>query len=415
MMARQQRLRVSWRAATMATTLLISSTAAAHGGPPQVRSLLASQADSPAVMSLNEGFAVHNGDAWHYVCPALWVEEEPAPAAPLDETSIAIGAPHGLYVMDLAGSVDPHPDSTRGDRIFTFARSGSSLYALRTSPDLTEVLEITADRVVQLWADPRAWDTLAADEGGLQLARIDGSMIERLSLSTAGEPMHSDRAVTPEQLVSLQSTVVGGELYVLARTFSVVLLGHVEQGTWTTLCTADDTLSGPVQSDGRMFVSVDGTLRTLDDGCAEPLTTPEIVVQVSVENGRGYASTERGLYMFDRAGLGGLLFELRDLKPPPPITALPVATQTMCCEQWQRYQQDFFAHGLIERTVDCGIGGAAPAAERGTQNGPQLAGRDDAGAPGRGLDRGCSVSAADLGWPAWLAMVLLGVVLWRRR
>src|SRR5687767_5120187 len=66
----------------MLSCLSLSSAVHAHGGPPAIENVVASDEGGPWLAELSEGFALREADgAWSFLCPALFSADTPPPSA----------------------------------------------------------------------------------------------------------------------------------------------------------------------------------------------------------------------------------------------------------------------------------------------------------------------------------------------
>jgi hypothetical protein len=368
------------------------SMAAAHRGPAVVLSLLAWGEAGAQVLVLNEGLAFRAPDGWRYVCPALWGEDDITPAAALEAGPVVIGAASGLFLLDPSnGLVTAHPDPAAQGPVIWFAHGGGALFALRKRGDLTEVLRIAADRVEVLWSDPQTWLTIAADASELHVLGVEGDQLHHVRLSQQGVPLAREQASTPERFVGMSARVVRNELYVIASTQSGPELGQIVQGAWVSHCKGGGGLTGPVESEGELWVTIDSRLSKLEDRCAAIVPTPEPVSCVGDDAARSYACTKSGLHTLAGASLGDAIFELRQLGPPNLVGLAP--EQCSSCEsQWWRYRSDLFSLGVLD--------GATTATETGGGDSDACSVTSRAGAGGAPVSAGSDGAAGAAVSPA---------------
>jgi hypothetical protein len=415
----QLRNLASMKTATLICMLalpLISATARAHRGPAVVLSLLAWEQDAPSVFRLNEGLAQRRDTGWQYVCPALWGDDNITPAAVIEGGPVVIGGSTGLFLLDEQGAVTEHPDVASRGFVIGFARGGGQLFALRMGENAPEVVRVTAVAVERVWSGPGAFSALAAEDSALHVLGIDGDQLLHVQLSLDGGELASERIATPEPFVGLSARVIASDLYITAVTFMGLQLGQIEQGAWALRCTGGDNLSGPVEVDGQRLVTINGKLTKLAGGCSEVVATPEYVSCVGQEAGHSYACTKSGANTLAAEGVGVALFGLGDLQPPDLGSASPEQA-SICTAQWNRYQEDLLAIGVIDSTTRAGSGGAELAGQSaagvGANGGTGAAGASSSlPQAGRSESSGCQLGRGTPGEGSLGAgLALLGIVL----
>jgi hypothetical protein len=395
----------------------------AHRGPAEVLSLPAWGDSGALVLRLNEGLAIRRCDRWKYVCPALWGADNIAQAEVIPGGPVAIAGPSGLFLLRDDGSVTPHPDPAALGPVIRFATAGEALFALRTRDQRGEVVRVTPGAIEVVWSDPGVtWTALAADGTALHLVRNEGTRLFHAQLSLQGEPIAMEEVTLPEAFLQVQgASVTRGRLYVIAlRLMGGLELGRIDQGAWLSDCTGGDNLSGPVESEGELLVTVNRSLARVAGQCSEIIATPEQVSCVGQESGRSYACTRSGASLLHGDGVGSPLFLLAELTPPD-LGVVPAEVQPLCSAQWSRYREDLLSLGVIDQTAtvdnssggDCGAtAGNAPSAGAAglPQTGP--AGKSGAGAGGAAEEPGgCGVGGAIDSLPAgiWLVWIALGL------
>jgi hypothetical protein len=370
--------------------LLPPPTARAHGEPPEALSVVATDADGPNLVRLNEGLALRTGDAWRYLCPALWSEDAVVPALSIPDGPAVIGAGSGLLLVSPDGAVTRHPDAAATGRVLALAASAGGLFALRQTGDLYQVLRVDADRVDVVFGGIEPWDDLAASDDSLQLVRLEGNQLRELRLSLSGETLAELDAVAPAATVAVLARLAGGVPYALVLTSSLAgEIGRIEGDGWRSFVSGR-VLAGPVQTaSGSWFVAAEGQLARFDGERSAPLGDTSSVTCLRTHVGLDYACSDRGLRALARAGLAASLFALEELRPPA-LERVPEAQRDACTLQWQRYEIDLRAAGLRPSAQDAGMAEGVPDAS-GESDAAQP--RADAGDRASHRGGGCAIAA----------------------
>ncbi len=321
--------------------------------------MVASDADGPSVVRLNEGLAMRAADGWRYLCPALWGEDAVAPALSIPDGPAVIGGGSGLLLVSPQGAVTRHPDGAAAGRVLALAASAGGLFALRQSGDLYQVLRVDRDEVAVLFGDTRPWDDLAAGDDSLQLVRLDRDQLRELHLSLAGDTLAEHTAAAPAASVAMLARLEGDAAYALVLTSSLAgELGRIEQGAWRPLVTGR-LLAGPIETAGGWFVAADGELGRFDDERMLPLDEAARATCLRSHGELDYACSDRGLRALAPSGLAGWLFELGELGPPD-LDRVPQEQRETCTLQWQRYEVDLRAVGIRPSGPDAGASPREP-------------------------------------------------------
>jgi len=380
-----------WGGAAIALFVLVEvRTARAHGEPPEALSVVASDADGPSLVRLNEGLAMRTADGWRYLCPALWGEDAVAPALSIPGGPAVIGAGSGLLLVSPQGAVTRHPDARAPGRVLELAASAGGLFALRQSGDLHQVVRVDRDAVEVLFGDTRPWDDLAAADDSLQLVRLDRDQLRELRLSLTGDALAEHTAAAPAASVAMLARLAGGVAYALVLTSSLAgELGRIEEGTWRPLVTGR-LLAGPIETGGGWFVAADGELARFEDERMLPLDGAPRATCLRSQGELDYACSDRGLRALAPSGLAAWLFELSELGPPD-LDRVPEEQRETCTLQWQRYEIDLRAAGIRPSGHDAGAPPLEPDAGAEHDAGQE---RSDAGQRARRGGDGCAIAAA---------------------
>jgi hypothetical protein len=333
----------------------------AHGGDPaQALSIVASDAQGPVVVRLNEGLAVRRPEGFRYVCPVLWGEEEAVPALSIPGGPALIGASTGLFILGSDGSVTRHPDPAAAGRVITLAASQHGLWALRAGT-LFEVIEVRADTLRVLWSDIQRWEDMALTTEAATLLRLDsGRLVEQRLPLAGGAPTESKVALTTNA-ANVRARSAGDASYALLLTNTLMSeLGRIEDERWHVLLRAG-TVAGPIETkEGQRFVALDGVLARFDDEQLSPLAETARVSCLGRTGELSYACVASGLRALRAAGLGESLFALEDLRAPD-LSQVAEAERAACSLQWQRYTVDLLRLGIKPSSIDAGTIGASDA------------------------------------------------------
>lgn len=390
------------------------------------------QGGQPTMLWLNEGLAIRRGDAWHYVCPALWGDAEMGDADSVQSGTAWIGAQSGVWLFEADGSAAPHPDSVAaGGSPLALAASQDSVMQLRMEGDVTRLLRVDLQKAQVVWSDLVRWDTMAVGDDFVVVLRMQTAEIETLRLATDGTELARARVMPPPSSLGPTGRIVGSSLYVtvsrlLPDTSYGVEAARIENGAWHSLHVGVSFVGPTLGPSGELVVAVDGQLAVLDGDTTRPLPLDTIVNCVGEFQGFVYACDSVGLREIAAAGPGPALFELQKLEAPEQ-DLVPADKWELCSQQWELYQGDLawvgsLVPGADGVVIDGGMG--APDGGAGAMNAP------DGGTPAMGSggqsgatplplpteaprdSGGCAIGTpARGGWRGPLALVLLALLL----
>jgi hypothetical protein len=408
------------------------SLAAAHGPAPSALAIVDADAAGPRVIRLTGGYARRvDASRYQFLCPAAWGDDVVLPAAAIPGGPVVIAGGRGLYLVDAAGVVTPHPDPMAAMPATDFARLGGKLYVLRVSGASSEVLEVDATHVRLVFTDPGSWTSIAATSSALGLQRLTETHIEQVRITADGTVLGRESAPSPEDPILVIARATTQELYSVVATGSGRELGQVVGDQWKRIELASSSIAGPVEvPSGDSFIAVDTTLVRLP----ELQILLEGMPPVSCLGRLGdsaYACTRDGLSALAPTGIGEPIFQLSSMSPPD-LTTVAMDQQSLCTSQWEHFRFDLLALGvtLTDPTVAiadagqptaAGAGGAAiplagsPASNAGSGGGESIAPPADHAADGgcsvialagtRGSSRGRRAAAAPFELASWFASV----------
>jgi hypothetical protein len=322
-----------------------AAVAKAHSAPA-VFAIVDEDESGARVLQLSEGLAEHTAGHWRYVCAARWRGDVADPAGSLPSFGVAIGASSGLWLMARDGSISPHPDPAAEGHVTAFARSSTSLFALRESADICDVLEVFPDRVRVVRSEPRCYADIAATDAALHLVRIGQDEVETVSLSREGEVIAEARAPLAD-ILRVEMRPLRDVPYLVA-TFqgSMLQLGRIDGATWLPIQTASGNLGGPIELvSGTRFIAIEGKLATFDAGMTMPRPDIDFVTRLRRHGVRAYATTVSAVRDLDEQGLGATIFDLAQLEPPS-LSDVDPELRSACNLEWQHFRFELLASNI---------------------------------------------------------------------
>jgi hypothetical protein len=432
---------------TMLSCLAASLVAHAHGGPPAIEYVVASDEGGPWLAELSEGFALREADgAWSFVCPALFGADTPPPTATVDDIAWISGG-MDLFRLRANRTVEAAglPDFSTA-RVLSLAALDGALIVLRSTPALnpgessgTELLARRGDAEESIFADPSSfWSALAVQPAGaagqeamVWLARIAGQGFEVLGLSASGAELVRALSPWPSSPLSIRLTAAGDDVFLQLFDnlgYKLVLVGTrgepAEEAV--VVAQAQGPIRGPVVRGGEVLFTQDEQLMVYRDGAAvvsngvlgsEPLScltvehacTPSRLYEIaSVEAAEGFDP-------------GSVLLDLALLEPPTLRPQDPELGQ-YCTAQWLVFQADLIRAGIT--SSDAGVMPEPDAGEADAGAGADAASDDDASVqsdasePARSAsDGGCSITtrAGDARSSTALSLAVYAVAIYARR
>jgi hypothetical protein len=434
----------------MLSCLSASSRAHAHGGPPAIENVVASDEGGPWLAELSEGFALREADgAWSFVCPALFGADTPPPNATVADSAWISGG-MDLFRLRANRTVEAAdlPDFSTA-RVLSLAALDGALIALRSQPALnpgenagTELLARRGDTEESLFVDPSSfWSALAVqpaeDAGGEEamvwLARIAGQGFEVLGLSASGAELARALSPWPSSPLSIRLTAAGDDVFLHLFDNLGYKLVHVgtrgePAGEAVVVAEAQGPMRGPVVRGDETLFTQDEQLLIYRDGAAEVsngVLGSELLTCLTAE----HACTPSRLYEIASVEAaegfdpGSVLLDLALLKAPT-LRPEDVELGQYCTAQWLVFQADLTRAGIT--SSDAGV---MPEPDAGFDAGNADAGADaasdddasvqsEASMPARSAsDGGCSITtrAGEARSSAALSLALCAVAIYARR
>jgi hypothetical protein len=279
---------------------------------------------------------------YQFVCPKSWNDQFAAPVAALADGTIVVGATDGLMLLSDDGSLRPHPDLSAIGRSSDVVRSPRGVFSLRPTPEGSEVLAIDAQTVRVLWKDTKSLYSLAALDDTLVLLRVNGTMLEQVTIAAAdGAELERQTALVDLPVDYVFARANAGEAYALVvHRNGTVALGSLRSNTFTKLADGELSIAGPLSSANGTLLAVDGKLTQLVGGQATPLADEHSVVCLAEHDGLTYACETDGIARLSGQALGEPLFRFEWLVAPD-LTRIPEGEERFLCNsQWQDLRFD---------------------------------------------------------------------------
>jgi hypothetical protein len=372
-----------------ASLMLLANQVRAHSAPPTALAVLVEDDMGPRVVRLSAGLARREPDgSYAMLCPAAWGDDLPLPAAAIPGGPVVIAGTRGLYLLDEAGGLSPHPDPAAAGPSLDLITSGDRLYALRQQGGLTQLVRIEPERVSTVFSDAASWSTGAASDEAIVLQSLNGDLLSQVRLDRDGALLGREFAQAPEGAVYVSARASSRALYALVGTIFGRELGRIEAGGFTAVARANAAIAGPVElAGGGAFLAIDTQLAPLVDGVPGlPLTAAPPVSCLGRLGERAYACTLEGVVELGDAGPGRSLFELRVLRPPDLALAAEELRDS-CRLQWEHFRFDLLSVG-IDVDAAAGANRDAGVAVDGGEDGGRA--EHDAGAERLDDGSGCS-------------------------
>lgn len=399
------------------TGLALSSHAYAHGGPPAIEHVLASDDQGPWLAELSEGFALRGDDgAWSYVCPALFAADTPPASATIGNVVWFSGA-MDLFRLNanhaFAAADEPTLSSAR---VLALGTIEGALLALRVVPARdesgsagTELIRVHGDTEELVFQDLAAfWSVMvvrsrgAADEGPMiWLARFAGSGFELLGLSAAGDEMARASTPWPTPPLSLRLSAAGDDVFVHVYDNLGYKLVHAGSATealseGAVIGEAQGPMRGPVALGDEVVFTQGERLLVYRDGAAE-LSDSVLGGEALACLSPPYVCTPSRLYEIDTVDQAGgfepdeALLDLARLEEPS-LRPEDAQLAQHCTAQWLVFQGDLTRAGIAS-----GDGGVPMVQPDAGQDGGEDAGSSDAGKDASDADGASAAERASSG------------------
>lgn len=374
----RRRLFVIATLAVLALAFVRAPRVHAHGGPPAIENVLASDGAGPWLAELSEGFAFRGDDGWSFVCPALFGADMPPFSTTIDG-AVWVSGSTDLYTLGADGSlIALDKPELAAPHVLALGALEGALVALRPVPPPdptmrpgTELIRLQGDEEETLFEDPSVfWNVMAVQparsgrgDGMVWLARIDGEGFEVLGLDPMGNELQ--RAATPwtSSPLSIRLSTAGDEVFAHVYDNLGFSLMHVASRTGevaesTEVARGQRPARGPVELDAELVFAQDEQLLVYRDGVAEPSDSPLGTDTLTCLT-REHACTASRLYTIDSIEQAGgfepddALLDLEDLAEPA-LRPDDVDLSQYCTAQWLVFQGDLARTGII-----AGDGGVA--------------------------------------------------------
>jgi hypothetical protein len=324
-----------------------NEAAFAHGPAPAAVSVVAADDAGPKVVRLTGGYARRlDANRYAFLCPAAWGDDVVLPAGLIPGGPVVVAGGRGLYLVDEAGGVKPHPDPEAGKPATDFAQLGGKLYVLRTVGSGSEVLEVDATSVKVVFTDEGNWTSIAATANALGLQRLTADRIEEAQITGDGMVLSRESAPTPKDPILVIARATPSELYAVVVTATGRELGQIVGDQWKRIELASASIAGPVEiAEGDAFLAVDTELAHLSqpDMLISGMTPVNCLGRIG---DRAYACTRDGLSAMSPAGVGEPIFALASMTPPDFSKIVDPELVSLCSSQWEHFRFDLLALGV---------------------------------------------------------------------
>lgn len=383
--------------------LVLSSTSHAHGGPPAIENVLASEPDGPWLAELSEGYALREADgAWSFVCPALFAADLPPPSATV-ENDVWISGAMDLFRLSPSRSVEAVDEPALSSaRVLALAARDGALVALRSQPPRdtgsdggSELVARLGDAQATLFSDETFWSALTVSDAGFWLARIEASGVEVLGLSPEGAELARATTPWPSSPLSIRLSAADEQVFLHVYDNLGYTLVHVADGGQVLaegvhVAEARGPMRGPVELGGELLFTQDDELLVYREGATE-LSDSALASEALSCLTSQYACTPSRLYAIDRVEAADgfepqdVLLDLADLTAPT-LGPEDADLAQRCTAQWLVFQADLLRAGITD-------GDAGIPAEPDAGADASVDVQPDASAPSASSSSGCSVAA----------------------
>jgi hypothetical protein len=346
------------------TALTLSSLAHAHGGPPAIENVLASDDQGPWLAELSEGFALRDADGeWSFVCPALFAADTPPVSATVGNV-VWISGGMDLYQLTASRALQASDEpSLSSARVLGLGVIERALLALRVGPPLeqggnagTELVRLQGDTEALVFQDRAAfWNVLVVQSTVIWLARIDGSGFELLELSATGEEIARASTPWPTSPLSIRLGAAGEHVFVHVYDNLGYKLVHVATrgealNEGIVIAEAQGPIRGPVELGDELLFTQDEQLLAYRAGATELSDSVLGSEALTCLTPRHACSASR-LYAIDTLEAAGAfepgraLIDLARLREPALRPDDPDLAQ-YCTAQWLVFQGDLARVGI---------------------------------------------------------------------
>lgn len=291
-----------------------------------------------------------------------WGDQFASPVAALADGTIVVGATRGLMLLSEDGTLRPHPDPAAVGRSSDVVRSARGVFALRSTPEGSEVLAVDAQTVRVLWKDPQNLYSLAALEDRLVLVRVNGTMLEQVTIAAAnGAELERQTAMADLPVDYVFARASGGVPYaLLVYRNGTVALGSLRMSTFNKLAQGELSIAGPLSVDDVMLLAIDGGLTQWVAGHATPLADSHAVVCLAEHEGIAYACDTEGIARVSGQAVGEPLFRFGWLAAPDLSRITDEEARFLCNSQWQDLRFEVELTGMSLNGESMPVAGGAP-------------------------------------------------------
>jgi hypothetical protein len=363
----------------LALAFVRARPAHAHGGPPAIENVLASDDRGPWLAELSEGFAFRGDGGWSFVCPGLFGADLPPLSATLGDTVWVSGGTE-LYTLEAAGTLRAlDKPELAAPHVLALGALEGALVALRPVPPPdptmrpgTELIRVQGDTEEVLFEDPSVfWNVMVVqparadhDDGMVWLARIEGDGFVVLGLDATGHELRRASTPWPAPPLSIRLSTAAHEVFAHVYDNLGFTLMHVASRTGEVtesmeVARGQRPARGPVELDGELVLAQDDRLFMYREGVAEPsgrALGSETLTCLTPD----YVCTASRLFAIDSVEQAGgfepsdALLDLEELAEPA-LRPDDADLSQYCTAQWLVFQGDLARTGILS-----GDGGAMP-------------------------------------------------------
>jgi hypothetical protein len=336
----------------------------AHGVPPDAYSVLTHDATGALAVSLSAGVALRrSAQSYQFVCPMAWGDQFSAPVAALADGTIVVAATRGLMLLSADGTLSAHPDPAAVGRSSDLVRSARGVFALRTTPQGSEVLAVDAQTVRVLWKDTNSLYSLAALDDKLVLLRANGLMLQQVTIASAdGTELERQTAPLESPVDNVYARANAGAAYALVVFRNgTIAIGSLQANVFSKLGEGELSIAGPLSVDNVTLLALDGKLEQVVEGRATPLADAHNVVCLAEHDGLSYACETNGIARVTGSAVGAPLFRFGWLTAPD-LARVPEGDDRFYCNtQWAdlRLDMQLLMPDVGGAAADASIAGAA--------------------------------------------------------
>jgi hypothetical protein len=421
-------MRMSHAIALMVISLTFASAARAHGGPPEIERVIASDLWGPWLLELSEGFAFRSeqdDDTWSFICPAAFGADLPPRAVTTAREvwlgrEVFVSGATDLYRLNMLGqaTAENRPDFA-SSRVLALAALDGGLLALRVQLPReaggtrgSELVVLRNNVQETLFEDAELWSALlvmpTSDGPIMYLARIAAQGVELLLLSADGAPRARQLIARPASPSSVRFATVAENVFLITLDnsgYSLLYVALRAELVPTVELVSGSTrpIRGPALWGGEVvFTKDDQALRLTSDAGVVPSDSPYNDPTLSCLD-LEFACAQSRLYANEQVQAAGgfdpdaAIFDLAELGDP--ISIEDSELNQYCSAQWAVFRADLVRAGIVEGGL--ADGGLATEQDAGAAGGTDAGlARDasvDGGVDDAGLPRDGSLDASDGG------------------